>query len=228
VSGKLGSFIDGSSVVTLRIPPPLNKPRIVKKGEGDKVLLLDGKQLVGEAEPSAVILDDLHQPPTFVEAVAASGRTMPAATHSLPTCFVCGPDREEGDALCIGAGPMDPNDSLWQGDLAASWIPSVSFADDSGKIAREYIWSALDCPTGYTGFRGGAQAPMLLGRFAVAIERDLMAGEHCAIHTWCDGQEGRKHFSSGVLYGEDGTQVARAKATWITIDEAAWQKALGQ
>jgi hypothetical protein len=227
VSGKLASFIDGSAVVTLRVPPPLNKPMIVKKGEGDKVLLLDGEQLVGEAEPSEVILDHLHQPPTFEEATAASGRTMPPSIHALPTCFVCGPEREEGDALRIGAGPIDPNDSMWQGYLAATWVPALNFAGDDGRVAPEYIWSALDCPTGYTGFKSGEQAPMLLGQFAVAIERDLMAGEHCTIHTWCEKREGRKHFSAGILYGEDGTQVARAKAIWVTIDDATWQKILG-
>jgi hypothetical protein len=33
--------------------------------------------------------------------------------------------------------------------LAATWIPDPTLAAQDGFVASEFLWSALDCPTGY-------------------------------------------------------------------------------
>lgn len=217
VCGRLAEYVDGPAEVTLRRPPPLDKAMSVVRGEDDKVLLLDDGALVAEAIPSQVSLQ-VPKAPSFDGAVEASGRTFDPSDHKLPTCFVCGPDREHPDGLRIFPGPLNKDDANWEHELAAHWIPSPDLAGDDARVAPEFIWAALDCPTGFTDFKSGQ--PRLLGRLAVAIDQSPAAGERCVIVTWREKVEGRKLSSVGILYSEDGQQLARARATWIAVDEA--------
>lgn len=218
--GCLAEFIDGPAEVTLRLPPPIERPLSVQSGDGDKVVLFDGDLLVAEAIPSDVDFE-VPKPPTFEEALSASERTIDLSQHGLPTCFVCGPDRDHGDGLRLFSGPLDPDDIKWDHELAVAWIPTADLADKDGLVAPEVIWAALDCPTGFTGYGGSyTQTPRLLGRMATTIERQPTAGERCTIVAWAEHEEGRKLFSVSVLYGEDGEPLARARATWIAVDLA--------
>ena len=51
-AGRLAAFVDGPAEVTLRLPPPLDRPLAVAEEDG-RVLLLDGEALVAEARPGA-------------------------------------------------------------------------------------------------------------------------------------------------------------------------------
>src|SRR5215211_3620871 len=56
-SGRLAAFVDAPVVeVTLRLPPPLERPLPVVR-DGDRVLLLDGDAVVAEAVPAAAGLE---------------------------------------------------------------------------------------------------------------------------------------------------------------------------
>jgi hypothetical protein len=59
-------------------------------------------------------------------------------------CFVCGPKRSPGDGLRIFPGPLQ--DKAY---IAAIWIPDNSLSDKKGNIRKEFVWSALDCPSGW-------------------------------------------------------------------------------
>src|SRR5687767_12973197 len=95
--GLLAAFVEGPASVSLRKPPPLGAPLAVVRGdgnggneEGSGVRLLDGDELVAEAEPAAS--DPAGSPPEFVplpEARAAiEGSFFRSGAHPFPTCFV--------------------------------------------------------------------------------------------------------------------------------------------
>ncbi len=53
-AGRLAAFVDARDVeVTLRLPPPLDRPLVVRH-DGDVVLLMDGDETVAEARPATL------------------------------------------------------------------------------------------------------------------------------------------------------------------------------
>lgn len=216
--GRLAAFVDGAAEVTLRSPPPLDRPLQVL-ADGDGVALFDGDKLVGNAR-SAEFHVEVPEPPTFDEAQAAERRTISPEKHNLPTCFVCGPHRDHGDGLRIHVGPLDAEGAGWQGALAATWVPTADLADDTKQVRPEFVWAALDCPTGYAAGFSDGNVFLLLGRQSVQIFRRPAAGEKCIIVANETSRDGRKHHSQGVLFGEDGKAIAVCKATWISVDPA--------
>ena len=101
--------------------------------------------------------------------------------------------------------------------FASAWIPAAEFTDRSRSVRREFVWAALDCPTGFAaGFP--YMGKLVTGRLAVAPAREIKAEEKCVIMSWPLGIDGRKHHAAAALFGEDGTVRAEAKATWIKLD----------
>jgi hypothetical protein len=194
IAGRLGETAE----VTLRRPPPLDRPLSVAR-EGERLLVRDGDSLVAEAAPARLELD-VPDPPTYEEARRASGGYPGFEEHAFPTCFVCGPEREPGDGLRIFAGP------LGNGRVASPWTPA--------EVAPEIVWAALDCPGAIAvGFPDRGET--LLGRFSVEIAELPRVGERCVVTGWPLGEEGRKLFAGTALHGEDGRPLATARATWI-------------
>jgi hypothetical protein len=196
--GRIAALVGGRAEVTLRSPPPLERPLSVER-TGEGVRILDGDTLVAEAVPASVELE-LPDPPSLAEAEAASARYPGFADHAFPRCVVCGPEREVGDGLRIFTGP------LGDGRFAATWRPA--------EVSPELVWAALDCPGAIAvGFPDRGET--LLGRFAVAIDELPEHGEQCIVLAWPLGEDGRKLYAATALYGEDGRPLARARATWI-------------
>jgi hypothetical protein len=195
--GRIAALLGGHAEVTLRSPPPLERPLKVERGE--TVRILDGDDLVAEAAPARVELE-LPRPPTWQEAEAASARYPGFDEHAFPRCFVCGPERGPGDGLRVFAGP------LGEGRFAATWQPT--------EVSPELVWAALDCPGAIAvGFPDRGET--LLGRFAVEIDALPEPGERCVVLAWPLGEDGRKLYAATALYGEEGRPLARAHATWI-------------
>jgi hypothetical protein len=194
--GRLAAFVDGPAEVTLRLPPPLERPLRVDR-DGENVLLLDGEALVAEARPADVDVDP-PEPPTFEQARAAE---LPDGDprSPFPECFVCGRDRDDGLRIFPGA---------WNGGVAASWTPSAELC------APELVWAALDCPGAYAAGALGRGEP-LLGRLAARTESLPRAGERCVVIGWPLGEDGRKLFPATALFGEGGRVLGVARATWI-------------
>jgi hypothetical protein len=92
--------------VTLRLPPPLDTPLDIVT-DGDRWLVDDGDRLIAEARPARSLAPP-PPPPTLVEAEAAATRYLGLTHHEFPTCFTCGPAREDG--LRIFSGPVDDGD----------------------------------------------------------------------------------------------------------------------
>src|SRR6476659_6945263 len=91
--------------VTLRRPPPLDVAVPATEADGVTVAADQGGA-VAEAQLAAVSLAEVES----VDAETARRAEASYAgwvTHPFPTCFTCGPDREEGDGLRIFPGPVD-------------------------------------------------------------------------------------------------------------------------
>lgn len=208
-SGLLAAFLGGSDVeVTLRIPPPLGRDLQVEE-DAEGVRLLDAGTLIASAVRKELDLD-VPPPPSLATARKAEAHYAGFADHTFPGCFVCGPDRAPGEGLRIFAGSVEDG-----GQVAAVWTPGSGLADESGNVRTEYLWAALDCP-GYFAVKKEA-GPAVLGRIAAQIEHRPNAGETLLVTGWPIAHDGRKHQSGTALHRRDGSRVAAAVATWISI-----------
>ena len=223
VCGRLAQHIPGIAEITLRAPPPLEKPLDVVATDDGLWELRDGATLIATGRAARIELTGLERA-SFDEASAAELLTpVKPHEHPLPTCFVCGPARTPGDGLRIFAGPLARQSREGSAVLAATWIPDPTLAADDGLIAPEFLWSALDCPTGYaSGYDSGRKesdgTPILLGRMSARVEARPRPGERCVITTWPTGRDGRKRTAEAAAYGETGKLLAVARATWIAVD----------
>src|SRR4051794_2058969 len=93
--GMVAQFIDGPAQVTLRQPPPLDRPLAVKENDGG-IALLDGDQLVADGKPATGGFD-VPEPVGVEEAREAAKHYEWFHDHPYPECFVCGPQRDQGD-----------------------------------------------------------------------------------------------------------------------------------
>jgi hypothetical protein len=196
--GMLASFMHGPAQVTLRFPPPLERPLEVVTDEG--LELRDGEAVVAEAAAAELELE-LPEPISFEEA-AASALPQGDTDSVFPECFVCGWSRDDG--LGIYAGPVERR----EGFVAATWTPREEF------VAPEFIWAALDCPGAYAVQSGWRGTPVL-GRLTARVEHLPHPGEPCVVMAWPLGEEGRKLYAGTALHGEDGRVLGSARATWI-------------
>jgi hypothetical protein len=178
--------------VTLRKPPPLGVELEVRDGA-----LLHGEEVIATVAPGEVTL----QPPSPVslEVARAAPSVLGPHQHPFPTCFGCGPERSDG--LGLLPGRVSP-------DLVATvWTPA-----DASEVM---VWVALDCPGGWSADLPGR--PMVLGRMACVIDSLPIAGEPHLVQGWLVGSEGRKVHTGSALYDAEGTVLAVAEATWITL-----------
>ncbi|MDZ4828362.1 MAG: hypothetical protein SGJ13_18125 [Actinomycetota bacterium] len=212
-AGLLASYVDGPAEVTLRRPPPLDRALTVED-RGDSVVLLDGQDLIAEAVPATVDLDvpaavDLE---TATRAAAQCPTALHPEWHPFPSCFVCGPDRASGDGLRVFPGPVEGR------DLFAA---PVSFPADlvDGTVPRVLVWAALDCPSAYPMYTGDTRpaSPYVLGRIAARVDREIPADAAVVATAWRLGVDGRKLFTASALFDGKGTQLAVARATWISL-----------
>lgn len=210
----LGQVIDGPAAVRLRIPPPLDTPMEIRRKD-EQVELYSGNELVATGRPAVVDLD-IPEPPDFEGAKVAAARFKGFVSHYYPGCFVCGPEREQGDGLRIFAGPVEKGKGP-AGMVSAPWVPDETLADASGLVATEFIWAALDCPGAYA-FPEPQSGALLLGELAVSINGVVSVNEKCVLIGWEISRQGRKHYTGTALFGESGSCKAQAYATWFEVE----------
>ena len=106
------------------------------------------------------------------------------------------------------------------GRTACTWKPAADLARHDGLVDEIFLWSALDCPGGWTIDLEGR--PSVLGQLTACIDARPQAGEECVALGRYLGEDGRKTFTASTLYDADGRVLARARHTWITVDPAAF------
>lgn len=208
--GVVAEGVDGVASVTLRAPPPLDRPMALI-GDDEQSRLMDGDLLIGEGKPASLDVE-VPSPPSLEAATEASQRYVGFENHVFESCFVCGPAREPGDGLRIFPGAIEDG-----GFVAGPWTPDKTLANATGAVDRRYLWAALDCPS-YWGIASGPMA--LLGRLSAQIDRVPQVGEPLIAMGWVLRSEGRKYFCGSALASADGEVIARADAVWIEVEDS--------
>ena len=204
-SGLVAGLLDADTVeVTLRLPPPLETPLRVERADGS-VRLLDGDALVAEARAAELDLD-APEPVTFADAVAVAAARADDPDHPFPGCFVCGPGREEGDALRLWPTPIG------DGRIVAPWRPS--------DVTQPFVWAALDCPGAYAVNPDGARGISVLGRLTARVHETPAPGDECVVVAWPLGGDERRLFAGTALF-RDGRPLALAHAVWFPVGDEA-------
>ena len=209
VCGRLANYLDGPASVRLRVPPPLERELKVE-ANADEARMFDGDTLIAQGRRMQFELDP-PAPPSFADAQTASRSCIGFKRHLLPHCFVCGPQRAEGDGLRIFLG-RTADDAVF----AAPWVPHVSLDGGNGRVANEFLWAALDC-AGAFAVMPDAMQPIILGELCARLDGSVAVGDPCVVAAWAIGVDGRKRFAGTALYSAAGVAVAVARATWIEI-----------
>ncbi|HSK45038.1 MAG TPA: hypothetical protein VLA83_14255 [Candidatus Binatia bacterium] len=205
VAKELGGVVE----CTLRSPVPMEVPLDLERSTSGGVLL-HGKKVI--VETSFTTIDVAPPAPIDLEKATAAMKSSFAldARHPFPTCFVCGPKRKAHDGLEIF--PAAIHESLY----AATWLPAAEFGNSRQLLRPEFLWAAMDCPTGFaSGFPVAGK--LVTGRLAVKQLNPIVVGELCLLLSWPLGVEGRKHFSAACLY-QNQKPCAVARATWIRLE----------
>lgn len=206
-SGLIAKVAHFPAQVTLRKPPPLDKILELKVTK-DKVELLDGETVIGDAIPHSLEIE-IPDPPTYEEAVKASKNYTGFHEHPFPDCFVCGTNRKPEDGLNLFTGKVK------EGMVVSPWTPNESLSEDGKYIDKEYYWAALDCPGAWT-YLDPARV-IVLGRIAAKILERVEVNKPYMVLGWPISVEGRKVFTGTAIFKKDGTLCAVAKATWIAL-----------
>jgi hypothetical protein len=142
------ALTDGPATVTLRRPPPLDRPlRVERSREG--VAVYDGNHLVAEGRSAdeAIALP----PPVTYETARRAAEEFDLGhyvqEHAFPTCFTCGPARQDGDGLRVFPAATGRRDRL----VVSPWMPDPSVGDGDGLVLGAVLWAVLDCPGGWSG-----------------------------------------------------------------------------
>lgn len=221
-AGALAAFLTPGAArhppvqVTLRMPPPLEKPLAVRRHE-TRADLLDGDAVVADAR----LLDDAEAPAPVAAVPVADARAASAAfdgleQHPFPHCFVCGTARDHGDGLRLFPGAVPADGTMPR--VATTWTPAASMAapDTPDRVDLPIVWAALDCPSAWTVDL--TSRAVVLGRMTAQVETLPRVGEEHVVMGGLLGNEGRKWFTAATLHDPRGQVVARASHTWIEVN----------
>jgi hypothetical protein len=201
VAGSLAVRLPGPGAdVWLRAPAPLETD-LEERLVGDHLEFWDGSLLIAEADAAEIEVDPV--PFVSLEAAAAAAKGFPGAVpNPYETCFGCG--RLRADGLGIGPGPVGK-------DLVACvWYPR-------GRVAQEWLWSALDCASGWAW--GIGEMPLVTGRLRGGLVTDAPldpADPYVVVAAQLE-QTGRKYVSAAALFTAAGQRVAAVRGTWIRM-----------
>ena len=206
--GLVASLIDGDAEATLRSPPPLDVALEVAR-TSDGVEVLDGDTLVATGRSISFEPPTVPATPSWDEAEVASQDFLGNRRHEFPTCFTCGPDRDDGLRIFPGL--------TTSGLVASPWMPDASLPNDNGVLATPVVWAALDCPGAWAGARDLTEDPVVLGRMSAVVSMPIEIGQRYVAIAWKLGEEGRKSFAITALIDDSGEAVATSRQTWISL-----------
>ena len=210
--------------VSLRRPPPLDRPMPVEDRDGATVAT-DGGAVVAQAELTDT--DPVPVEPVPADEARAAMATYPGlSSHPFPTCFACGTAREEGDGLRIFPGQVGDVGGATR--VAAAWTPHPSlsedwhqYVDDVRHASLPTTWAALDCVGGWAGDL--TERLMVLAGMTARVDALPVIGEEHVVVGQDRGHEGRKTFTAATLYDRDRRVVASAEHVWVSVDPAAFR-----
>jgi hypothetical protein len=208
--GVLGGLLGTIARVSLRRPPPLDRPLDVRR-MSQKLELCDAETVIAQAEPATVVIDP-PKPVSLLDAERAARAYPGFESHIFPTCFGCGPARSVGDGLRIFSSRV-PGREL----VAAPWMPDATLVGSDGRVKPEFVWAALDCPGGWAVAEFQKEPRIVLGQLAVEEIRPLPGSEPCIVVGWAVAKEGRKCRAGTAIFSINGLVHAIGEETWITV-----------
>jgi hypothetical protein len=210
--GVLGTRIGDCAEVTLRLPPPLDREMSIDdEGEGieRRWRMLDGAAIVATGRPSAPGVT-CPEPPSLDVARAAESAYSGFDRHVFPSCFVCGPQRGEGDGLRIFPGRVEG-----RGIVASGWTPNDNVGLADGAVDPVVVWGALDCPTYFGGRLNDYGRIAVLGRLTAHLRAPVRVGRPHVVVGWPLGREGRKWEGGAAVFTADGELCAFSRGMWV-------------
>ena len=94
------------------------------------------------------------------------------------------------------------------------WTPPEWTGD--GVVEPLFAWAALDCPSSVP-VHGTISAPVVLGRFTVALERPIEVGAPHVIQAWLERSDGRKRHTAVAIFSAAGERRAAGRAVWVEL-----------
>lgn len=211
----LGTRMPEPAAVSLRLPPPLETDMSVVDAGAGRLELRHGEALVADAVPTEIVPEAPAAPDADAARATRPLRAM-IENHVFENCFACGPARAPGDGLRIFVGVSDEDDGL----LVTTWTPDTNLADN-GRVRPEFVWAALDCPSGWAAMQAthtaDESAPAVLARQTVRTLGPVTAGEEHIVAAWAEPADGRKTRAGSALYRLDGALCAAADTLWISL-----------
>jgi hypothetical protein len=210
VAGLLASrTVAGGAQVDFRRPVPLGSPvQITADGGGGE--LGDAQGPFAVARP-ADVRPGVPAPPTWGEALAATGEYVTEAPIAQPDCFGCGPARRPGSGLRQFLG-LFPARRL----VAAAWIPAPVLGDRDGVLPTQLTWAALDCPGSVARSRlTDARGPAVAVSLSATVLQPVVAGQRHVAFGWKISRGGGKTVVGSAVATTDGRLCALGHALWI-------------
>ena len=192
---------EGGVEVTLRLPPPLDRPLQVTR-DGERVLL----QRRGCARRRG--------PPRRARGSPRQRRRASPRRTRRPARSAAGARRSSTSASSV-AGVMTARASTSMPDGCRAATTSSSRRPGSrARSVPEIVWAAIDCPGAYA-LRGEGRGEPLLARMTARVDRLPDDGERCVVVGWPLDADGRKRNAGTALYGADGAPIAVSRQLWI-------------
>jgi hypothetical protein len=212
IAGLLGRLMEGPARVNLEQPVPVEHALGIERLSDGAIVLTEGGAALAHASPAPLQLEP-PPPVTYAEAEWASERYLGFTEHSTPGCFVCGPAREWGDGLAIYPGPI-PGRRL----VAAPWAPDPTLFDKHGTVRPEFVWAALDCPTGFALLEAFGRRKVSLSQLTAHLIRPLPVGARWIVMGWPFAAEGHTLLGASAIFSESGELHALASAVLACAD----------
>jgi hypothetical protein len=212
IAGLLGRHLHGPARVSLHAPVSIGHAYAIERLSDGRVALRDGDAILAHAETAPLQIEP-PAPPSFAEARWASERYLGFTEHAAPECFVCGPAREWGDGLAVFPGPL-PGRRL----VAAPWAPDPTLFDKHGVVRPEFVWAALDCPSGFALLEAFGRRTLVLSQLTASLIRPLEVGERFIVTGWPFAAEGRNLLGASAIFSEGGELHAVSSAVLVCAD----------
>jgi hypothetical protein len=194
VAGLVAGPCEATEIrVDFRARVPLDTPMSLRPSRSGGYALLDADgALLAESTP-AVLTIDPPSAPSWAEAKAVTDAAM--VSRRVTDCYGCGAACAPGRGLRL-----------------LTW----DTADESGRLPPEVVWSALDCPGGWTAMRkqgmgfGGVTAALTATQLQPIYPDSLYIS-----YAWPISHQGRKYTVGIALATPSGDLCAVAEALWI-------------
>jgi hypothetical protein len=202
--------------VRLKAPAPLEAELEIEGSLEAGVRLMHGSQVIAEARAADLDLT-APRPPSVSDAEKASESYIGFTHHAFPRCFVCGPERLQGDGLRVFPGWVQSGSMV-----AAPWTPHASLTKSAHEVPAEFIWAALDCTSGFAVLPVPEGRAIVLGELCVRLNDRIAPDETCVVVGWKVHIDGRKRVAGSAIFSGAGALAAIGRATWIEVPASAF------